>query len=91
AYAKLSDILSNQGKIAETIAAYRQALQLNPSADIYVNLGNFLAKKGRATEAIAAFRQAIKLEPDSSTYYYYTLASQLMEIGNTQEALLAYR
>ncbi|PHM07919.1 tetratricopeptide repeat protein [Nostoc sp. 'Peltigera malacea cyanobiont' DB3992] len=91
AYAKLADILSNQGKIAETIAAYRQALQLNPSADIYINLGSFLAKKGRPTEAIAAFRQAIKLEPESSKYYYYILASQLMEIGNTQEALLTYR
>lgn len=54
AYTKLADILSNQGKIAETIAAYRQALQLNPSADIYINLGNFLAKKGRPTEAMPA-------------------------------------
>ncbi|MFW9260688.1 tetratricopeptide repeat protein [Nostoc sp. CALU 546] len=91
AYVKLADVLSSQGKIAETIATYRQALQLTPDSAIYLKLGNFLVEKGQTTEAIAAFRQAIKLKPNSNTYYYYTLASQLMELGNTKEALLVYR
>ncbi|QMS86568.1 tetratricopeptide repeat protein [Nostoc edaphicum CCNP1411] len=91
AYVKLADVLSKQGKIAETIATYRQALQLTPDGDIYLKLGNFLTEKGRTTEAIATFRQAIKLNPNSNKYYYYTLASQLMELGNTKEALLVYR
>ncbi|MEH2124458.1 tetratricopeptide repeat protein [Nostoc sp.] len=54
AYVKLADVLSSQGKIAETIATYRQALQLTPDGGIYLKLGNFLAEKGRTTEAMPA-------------------------------------
>ncbi|MEH1967400.1 tetratricopeptide repeat protein [Nostoc sp.] len=54
AYVKLADVLSNQGKIAETIATYRQVLQLAPDSAIYLKLGNFLVEKGRTTEAMPA-------------------------------------
>ncbi|MBE8998126.1 tetratricopeptide repeat protein [Nostoc sp. LEGE 12447] len=90
AYIKLADILSSQGKIAETIAAYRQGLQLTPDAAIYLKLGNFLVEKGRTAEAIAAFRQAVKLDAKSDTASII-LAMNLIAMGNPEEAVVAYR
>jgi tetratricopeptide (TPR) repeat protein len=90
AYIKLADIQSYQGKIAETIATYRQGLQLTPDAAIYLKFGNFLVEKGRTTEAIAAFRQAIKLDAKSDTAYII-LAKNLIAMGNPEEAVVAYR
>ncbi|WP_392534660.1 tetratricopeptide repeat protein [Nostoc sp. C117] len=90
AYVKLADILSSQGKIADTIATYRQALQLAPDAEIYLKLANFLAEKGRITEAIASYRQSVKLDAKNDTAYT-SLGNQLIAAGNTEEALVAYR
>lgn len=90
AYVKLADVLSNQGKIAETIATYRQALQLTPNGAIYLKLGNFLAEKGQIQEAIASYRQAVKLDPKTDSNYI-TLANKLQEVGSIEEALMAYR
>ncbi len=90
AYLKLADVLSSQGKIAETIAAYRQGLQLTPDAAIYLKLGNFLVEKGRTTEAIAAFRQSVKLDAKSDTAYII-LAMNLIAMGSPEEAVMAYR
>jgi tetratricopeptide (TPR) repeat protein len=90
AYVKLADVLSNQGKIAETISTYRQALQLTPNAGVYLKLGNFLAEKGQNQEAIAAYRQAVKLDPKTDINYI-TLANKLQEVGSMEEALMAYR
>ncbi|MEH2369719.1 tetratricopeptide repeat protein [Nostoc sp.] len=90
AYVKLAEILSSQGKIAETIATYRQALQLTPDTAIYQKLGNFLLEKGRTTEVIAAFRQAVKLDAENDTAYT-VLAMNLMAMGSPEEAIVAYR
>ncbi|MBH8565162.1 tetratricopeptide repeat protein [Nostoc sp. CENA67] len=90
AYVKLADVLSNQGKIAETIATYHQALQLTPDSAIYLKLANFLAEKGRTQEAIAAYRQAVKLDPGNDSNYVL-LAKKLQEVGSIEEALVAYR
>ncbi|OYD88762.1 hypothetical protein CDG77_22095 [Nostoc sp. 'Peltigera membranacea cyanobiont' 213] len=90
AYVKLADVLSNQGKIAETIATYRQALQLTPNGAIYIKLGNFLAQKGQIQEAIASYRQAVKLDPKTDSNYI-ALGNKLQEVGSMEEALMAYR
>ncbi|MGI2903709.1 tetratricopeptide repeat protein [Tolypothrix sp. VBCCA 56010] len=90
AYIKLADILSNQGKIEDTIAAYRQALQITPESTVYIKLADFLAEKGRISEAITAYRQAIQLDSTNDTAYI-TLASHLLEMGKVEEALTAYR
>ncbi|MBL1200168.1 MAG: tetratricopeptide repeat protein [Nostoc sp. GBBB01] len=90
AYVKLADILSYQGKIADTIAAYRQALQLAPDAEVYLKLGDFLAEKGQIIEAIAALRESIKLDGKNDTTHT-NLGNQLIAIGKTEEALVAYR
>jgi tetratricopeptide (TPR) repeat protein len=49
----------------EAIAAYRQAVELNPSDErAWNNLGNTYKRAGRLTEAVDALREAIRLKPD---------------------------
>jgi tetratricopeptide (TPR) repeat protein len=64
----------------EAVAAYRQALRLDP-ADVlaYNNLGNAYRNDRRYPEALAAYREALRLKPDCArawqglalTYYAF--------------------
>jgi tetratricopeptide (TPR) repeat protein len=57
--------LACKGQLDDAIAAFRQAIALNPNiAETHRNLGIALRDKGRFDEAIAAFRRAIALEPN---------------------------
>jgi uncharacterized caspase-like protein/Flp pilus assembly protein TadD len=54
-----------QVKLSEAIAAYRQAIQLDPNfATAHSNLGVALETQGKLDEAIASYRQAIQLDPN---------------------------
>ncbi|MEH1808879.1 tetratricopeptide repeat protein [Nostoc sp.] len=85
AYAKLADILSNQGKIAETIAAYRQLIKIKPEASTYIQLVDILMKQEKPEEAIALYRQAAAKEP--TDYYYSNLSQALAQQENLDEVL----
>ncbi|MEL6765172.1 MAG: tetratricopeptide repeat protein, partial [Cyanobacteria bacterium J06607_6] len=63
-YVNLGTALRLQGQFSEAIAAYQQALRLNPNfAEAQNNLGNALKEQGKFSEAIAAYRQALQLNP----------------------------
>jgi Flp pilus assembly protein TadD len=56
--------LLKQGKLAEAIAEFQQAVRLDPSyTAAHRNLGYAQDRAGQADEAIAAYRQALALEP----------------------------
>jgi tetratricopeptide (TPR) repeat protein len=55
--------LYNQGKFAEAIAAYRQALELRESHIIHYNLGNAYFKDGQLGRAVIQYRRAWALAP----------------------------
>jgi len=58
-------LLDDQGKLAEAIEHYRQALQIKPdSAEAHTNWGTALAQQGKLAEAIEHFRQALRINPD---------------------------
>ncbi|MEG3836971.1 tetratricopeptide repeat protein [Microcoleus sp. Z1_C3] len=64
--------LLESGNLEEAIAAYRNAIELNPDLSwSHHNLGEALAKLGKLEEAIAAFRRAIELNPDFSWSYHH--------------------
>ena len=64
----LSDFV---GKHAEEIAAYREALQLEPgNPGIWVNLGYALRTVGQTEEAISAVKRAIQLQPTFGRAYW---------------------
>ena len=49
------------------MAAYRQALQLEPqSAETHNNLGIALGSSGNLQAAVAQFKQALTIDPDSA-------------------------
>jgi superkiller protein 3 len=88
-YAGLGFALQETGKLEEAIAAFRQAIKLQPDANTYNNLGLALAKQKKLEEAITAFRQAIQLKPDAETYHNLGIA--LSEQEKLEEAIAAFR
>lgn len=62
------------GRQEEAIAAYQQALEINPNFSLaYGTLGTTLAWAGRFDESIATVKMAIRLNPrDPSIFFRYT-------------------
>ena len=59
-----------KGNLDEAIAAFDEALQLDPDyADAYFALANSYNKKGNLDKAIAAIRKAIELNPQEALYH----------------------
>src|SRR5947207_1423148 len=74
----------------EALAAYQQALQLDPDyAKAYNNMGYVLNEIKRYEEALAAYEQAIRLNPNYAKAYN-NKAIALEHLGRTTEAQQAY-
>jgi Ca-activated chloride channel family protein len=96
--------LYDQGKYAEAVAKYREALVEEPeSALLRYNLGTTLYREGKYDEAVAAFSQ-VAAEEDWTARAAYNLGNAFYQIGHKAEetapesalasygqALLAYR
>lgn len=55
--------------MSEAIAAYQQALRLDPNnAYVHNNLGNALSEQGKLKEAIAELEIAVRLDPSSTRF-----------------------
>ncbi len=75
-----------KGNLDEAIAAFHEALQLDPTyADAYFALANSFNKKGELDEAIAAIKKAIELDP-RETLYYTELSRLYVQKGMVPEA-----
>jgi tetratricopeptide (TPR) repeat protein len=56
--------LDRAGKPSEALAAFREAVQLNPnSAEAHLNLGKMELAQGHVNEAIAELQQTVQLNP----------------------------
>jgi len=91
----------------EAIAAYRQAIAINPDVDwIHPIIGDALLKRSQldVKSAIASYRQAIEINPDDVQAYRKLLTIQpdnfeiYLELGNTlvkqnqwEDAIASYR
>ncbi|WP_299492616.1 tetratricopeptide repeat protein [Acaryochloris sp. IP29b_bin.137] len=83
------DILVQQGKPQEAIAAYHQTLRLLPEyAPYYDNLGAVLMQQQQYGGAIAAYRRAVQLDPYEAQSYV-NLSKALQAVGQTETAALA--
>jgi tetratricopeptide (TPR) repeat protein len=61
--------LLKQGKLAEALAEFRQAVTADPTyAAAWRNLGFALDKAGQLDEAVTAYQQAVALEPEVNAY-----------------------
>ena len=80
-------MLAQEGRIDESIACYRKALDLNPGyALANANLGYALMEKGRLDEAIVHFEKGIAADPNvASAHSNFGLA--LVQTGRLDEAI----
>jgi protein O-GlcNAc transferase len=85
-HSSFGSLRRKQGRLPEAIAAYRQALRLDPSlADTHYNLGNALRDNGDTEEALESFRQA--LEWNGGHFHSLAALGQMMHAaGRNAEA-----
>jgi protein O-mannosyl-transferase len=57
-------LAQKQGKLDEAVSDLSRSVELQPSAQGYLELGRTLAQAGHAPEALNAYEQALKLSPD---------------------------
>lgn len=79
--------LARQGRLAEAIAEYNEALRIQPDfSEAHNNLGNALVREGRLVEAIAHYTEALRLRPDYPEAHN-NLAVALSRQGRVEEAI----
>ncbi len=75
----------------QALAAYEQALHLDPnSAVAYNNKGNALGELKRYEEALATFKRALRLDPNYALAYY-NKGLTLQALGKRDEAQQAFQ
>jgi tetratricopeptide (TPR) repeat protein len=83
----LGNALYQQGKLAEAVACFRRAIELDPKdAQAHTNLGNALYQQGKVDEAVACFRRALLLNPKLPEAHC-NLGLALRNLGRLREAL----
>jgi tetratricopeptide (TPR) repeat protein len=91
AHQKLGSAFESQGKIAEAVEHYREALRLNPdSADTHNRLGVALEFQGRPDEAVEHYREALKARPEFAEAHI-NLGIALKNQGKLDEAIACFR
>jgi Flp pilus assembly protein TadD len=84
-------LLAGEGRDAEAIKSFRQALGIRPdSAELHSLLGSSLARTGNYPEAEAELRKAVALKPDYAEGWNF-LGEFLKQRGKEQEAQEAFR
>ena len=90
-YVKSGLILAGEGRDAEAVKSFRQALSIRPDwAEAHSLLGSALVRAGNYTEAEAELRKAITLKPDYAEGWNF-LGEFLKERGKEQEAQEAFK
>ncbi|MSU59275.1 MAG: tetratricopeptide repeat protein [Pedosphaera sp.] len=83
--------LFTQGKVAEAIAEYEAALEINPTyTDAHSNLGRALAAQERHAEAATHFEAVLQLLPDD-VIAHNNLGNVLALLGRHEEAITHFR
>lgn len=87
----LGDVLAALDQHEEAEAAYRKAIELDPSDfDSTLNLGSLLANQGREDESRGLLERSVELRPDSGEPHF-TLGIVLERIGRSASAREHYQ
>jgi Flp pilus assembly protein TadD len=90
-YYKSGLMLAGDGREADAVKAFRQALSIRPDwAEAHSLLGSILSRAGNYAEAEAELRKAVALKPDYAEGWNF-LGEFLKERGKEQEAQEAFR
>lgn len=90
-YYNLANTQFRQGKAAEAIENYEEALEMQP--DLFParnNLGNVMMSLGRFEDAMSHYRQALELKPDFALGHY-NMGNILELQGRLEGALASYQ
>ena len=94
AHNSLGAVLGNQGRTAEAIRHFEEALRLGPDGSeahhIHHNLGRALADSSRTEDAIRHYRDALRVKPDFAEAHN-NLGLALVRLGRVDEALPHYQ
>jgi len=77
------------GQYKEALAAYEEAIKLDPNFAIAYNKGNALSDLKRHEEALAAYEQALRLDPKAA-FAWNGKGNALYSLKRYEEALAAY-
>jgi tetratricopeptide (TPR) repeat protein len=66
AWLGLGLLAQKEGKAQEAILDLSRSVELQPTAEGYLQLGRVFAQTNRRAEALAAYEQALKISPDMS-------------------------
>jgi Tfp pilus assembly protein PilF len=81
----LGDVLHRQGKPAEAIEHFQQALYVQPDlVEAHINWGTALLQQGKPIEAIEHFQQALRIKSDSAGAHYNWGAALLQQAKPTE-------
>jgi protein O-GlcNAc transferase len=82
--------LKHNGLTTQAIAAYREAIALDPQPAVLLNLARAEREAGRLPEAIQAFQRVLEIDPDLEDAWSM-LSNALREAGRLEQALGAAR
>jgi tetratricopeptide (TPR) repeat protein len=87
----LGNTLLSQGRFAEAIEQYREALRLKPNlAEAYANLGVALKNQGKLEDALLQYTRALELDPELADVHN-NLGVVLFRVGRKDEAIRSFR
>ena len=90
AHLNLGVALERQGRDAEAVAEYREALRIYPkSSDTHNNLANLFDTMGETNAALAEYQEAIRLDP-KSTAPRNNLGTLYVKLGRLDDAMKQY-
>ncbi|HUZ07326.1 MAG TPA: tetratricopeptide repeat protein, partial [Candidatus Paceibacterota bacterium] len=90
AHLNLGVALERQGRDAEAVAEYREALRIYPkSSETHNNLANLLDTMGETNAALAEYQEAIQLDP-KSTAPRNNLGTLYVKLGRLDDAMKQY-
>jgi len=85
--AKLAQAYDEAGRSDDAIAAYRQAIEIKPSADYYNNLGSILGRTGKIEEATTAFQKSAEMDPPHAAQAWLNYGIVLSNASRYKEAV----
>jgi tetratricopeptide (TPR) repeat protein len=85
--ARLGDAYDSAGRADDAANAYKQAVELKPTAAYYNNLGGILGRAGKTADAMAAYQKSAELDPANAAQAYRNGGITLYNVGKMKEAV----
>jgi tetratricopeptide (TPR) repeat protein len=86
-WARLADAYDADGRPDDAANAYKQAIELKPTAAYYNNLGGIYGRAGKIPEAMEAYKKSAELDPPNAATAYRNGGITLYNAGKMKEAV----